>query len=119
MVSVPGTAIFTFFTSDLREGTTGDNHRAVAFADAAARRQQSVVVLNVGERVKRDCGQVVNTFHCFAIQRLDVAEGVCEAQARYADFVGRQPVEHEGIVGVGAVGDGDLARFFALRMRLL
>ena len=41
------------------------------------------------------------------IQRLDVAERVRELVAGDADFVGGQPVKHEGVVGVGAVGDGD------------
>ena len=41
------------------------------------------------------------------LRRLDVGEGVCELEARHAHLVGREAVEHEGIVGVRAVGDGD------------
>src|ERR1700722_8740991 len=38
-----------------------------------------------------------------------------KAKARGADFVGGQSVEHERVIGVGAVRDGDLAE----RIRIL
>ena len=45
------------------------------------------------------------------VQRLDVGEGVGELVAGDAHLVGGETVKHEGIVGVGAVGDLDLANF--------
>ena len=41
------------------------------------------------------------------VEGLDVGEGVGELEAGDADLVGGEAVEHEGVVGVGAVGDGD------------
>jgi hypothetical protein len=72
-------------------------------------REEGVVILDVWERVKRNGGDVVHTFLRFAVQRLDVAQRVREAQARHANLVGREPVKHEGIVRVGAMRDVDFA----------
>ena len=44
----------------LRKSLGGHDHGAVAVADAAAARQQSVVVLNVGIGVERDGRDVIN-----------------------------------------------------------
>jgi len=48
-------------------------------------------------------------FHCFSVQALDIAQCVLEVEAGRADFVSRQPVEHEGIIGVGTVRNCDFA----------
>ena len=45
-----------------------------------------------------------------AVQGLNVAKRMGEAIAGHADLVGRQAIEHEGVVGVGAMGDGDFHR---------
>ena len=42
------------------------------------------------------------------VEGLDVGEGVVEAIAGDADFVGGEAVEHEGVVGVWAMGDADV-----------
>jgi hypothetical protein len=87
----------------------GDNHGAVTFADAAAASHQGVVVLQVGVGVEGDGGDVVEGLVDGAvIEGLDIGEGVGELVARDANLVGGEAVEHEGVVGVGAVGDADL-----------
>jgi len=45
------------------------------------------------------------------VEGLDVAEGVRKLVAGDADLVGSQAIEHEGVIGVGTVGDGDVERF--------
>jgi hypothetical protein len=89
----------------------GDDHGAVALADAAAATHERVVFLQVGVGVEADGGDVVEGFFAGAlVEGLDVAEGVGEAIAGDADLVGGQAVEHEGVVGVGTMGDGDIDR---------
>ena len=56
-----------------------------------------------------NCGDIVDTFTGLLVQCLDVAERVGETQARGADLVRGQSIEHEGVIGVGAVSHGDLA----------
>ena len=64
------------------EGLGGDDHGAVALADAAAAAHQRVVVLEVGIGVEADGGDVVKGFVAGAdVEGLDVAEGVVEAIA--------------------------------------
>src|SRR5438445_6608980 len=69
-----------------RERARGNDHRTIAFADAAPARQQSIVILNIRISVERDSSYVVHAFLSFAIKRLDVAERVRETQARYTPF---------------------------------
>ena len=97
MVSVPGTAI-------------RDDHRPIALAYASTAGQQCVLVLDVWIRVKRNRRNVVNALPGFVIERLDIAKRMGEAQPRYAHFVGGKSIKHEGIIGIGAVGDRDLAK---------
>src|SRR2546423_2380181 len=70
------------------------------------------MVLNIRIGVEGDRGDVVETLalHRLLVQGLDVAERVRKLEAGYADLVGGESVEHEGIVGVGTVRDADLAR---------
>ena len=87
----------------------GDDHGAVALADAAAATHERVVVLEVGVGVEADGGDVVEGFIAgAAVEGFDVAEGVGEAIAGDADLVGGQAIEHEGVIGVGTMGDGDI-----------
>ena len=105
----------------LGKSLRGHNHGAVAIADAAAARQQSIVVLNIGIGVERDGGDVVNAVALprLLVQRLNVAERVGEAQAGNAHLVGGQRIEHEGVVGVGTVRDADLTGRRAAVRRIL
>src|SRR5689334_25077195 len=61
--------------------------------------------------MKRDCRDVINSFALasLAVQGFDVAESMREAQAWHPDFVRRQSVEHEGIVGIGTMSNRDFA----------
>ncbi len=86
----------------------GDDHGTVPFADAAATAHQRVVLLDVGVSVEADGADIVEgLFACAAVEGLDIAKRVRKAIAGDANFIRRQAVEHEGIVGVGAMGDGD------------
>src|SRR5581483_2462128 len=68
---------------EFRIRPTGNDHRAVALANAASTRQQSVLVLNVGIRVKRNSGHVVKAvaLASFSIQGLDVAKRMSVANS--------------------------------------
>ena len=60
--------------------------------------------------MKRNGSDVVNALfalHRFLIQALDVAESVRKTQARNLDLVRRKTIEHECIVGIGAMGDSN------------
>ena len=108
MVRVPGTAILMLPSSSGASGAGGDDHGAVALAHAAAAAHQRVVLLQVGVGVEADGGDVEESFVAgAAVEGLDVAQGVGEAVAGDADLVGGQAIEHEGVIGVGTVGDGD------------
>ena len=66
------------------------------------------MLLHVGVGVEADRRDVVELLvHGAVVERLDVGEGVGELVARDAHLVGGEAVEHEGVVGVGAVGDRD------------
>ncbi len=59
--------------------------------------------------MEADRGDVVEGFVDGAVvEGLDVGEGVGEFVAGDAHLVGGKAVKHEGVVGVGAVGDADL-----------
>src|ERR1035437_1062585 len=91
------------------ERATGDDHGAVALTNAAAAAHQGVVLLQVGVGVEADGGDVEEGLLLgAAVEGLDVAEGVREPVARDADLVGGQAIEHEGVIGVGTMGDGDV-----------
>ena len=93
----------------VRDRPKGDDHRAVALSDAAATAHQCVVVLHVGVSVKADGGDIVKSIVLSsAIERFNVAQGVGELVSGHADLVCGKSVEHEGIVGVGTVRDGDI-----------
>ena len=112
-----------FFALDfaLRKSLSGHDHGAVAIADAAAAGQQSVIILDVGIGVERDGRDVINAvaFPRLLVQGLDVAKRMSEAQSGNAHLVGGQSIEHEGVVGVGAVRDADLASGRSAARRIL
>jgi len=98
-----------FFKLRHRQLAGGDDHGAVALADAAAAGHQGVVVLQVGVGMEADGGNVVEGLVDGAVvEGLDVGEGMGELVAGDSDLVGGEAVEHEGVVRVGAVGDADL-----------
>ena len=95
----------------VREGElgVGHDHGAVSFADAAAAGHQGVVVLEVGVGVEGDGGDIIEGFvDGLVVEGLDVGQYVGELIAGDPDLVGGKAVEHECVVGVGAVGDTDL-----------
>src|SRR5439155_21375313 len=90
-----------------REGTTADNHRAVAITHAATARKQSVLVGEVSEGVDADGSDFKFAAEGAAVERLDVLQFVAELQLAGVELVMGEGVEHEGVVGVGAVADAD------------
>ena len=91
------------------KGARGDDHGPVTLAYATAARHQRVLILDIRIGMERDRTDVINSLARLLIQGLDVAEGMSEAQACGANFVCGQAVEHEGVVGIGAVGHGNFA----------
>ena len=91
-----------------RELARRDHHGAVALAHGAAAGHQGVGLLHVRIGVEGDGGDIVEGLVDGAlVERLNVGQGMGELEARNAHFVGGEAVEHKGVVGVGAVGDGD------------
>src|ERR1019366_10673801 len=67
-----------------------------------------VRLLHVGISVEGDGGDIVEGLMNGAlVEGLDVGEGMREFEARDAHLVGGEAVEHEGVVGVGAMRDAD------------
>ena len=88
-------------------GLAGDDHRAVAVAHAAAARQQRVLVEQMRIGMDADGGDFQLAAQGPAIERLDVLQFVLEEQVAGVDLVVGQSMKHEGIIGIGAVADGD------------
>ncbi len=82
-----------------------DDHRPVAVAHARAAGQQRVLVEHVGVGVDRDRGDVQFAARRALVQRLDVLQDVLEPPAAGLDFVLRERVKHERVVGIGRVAE--------------
>ena len=85
-----------------------DDHRAVAVAHARAVRQQHVAIGQMRVGVERDRRDLVLAVECGAVERLDVRQHVFELEPWRGDPAARQAVEHERVIGIGAVSDADL-----------
>src|SRR5262245_2758831 len=88
----------------------GHDDRAVVVAHARAVRQQRVLVRKVRVGVERHRGDLVLAVEGGAVQRLDVGEDLVDLDAAGVDGARRQTVEHERVVRVRAVRDGDSHR---------
>ena len=96
---------FTSVDASLRR----DDDRPVLVAHAGAVRQQRVLVDQVRVGVERDRRHLVRALERRAVQRLDVREHLVDDDAAGVDVAARQPEEHERVVGIRAVRDGDPA----------
>ena len=83
--------------------------RTVPVAERGAVRQEHVAVGDVGVGVEGDGGDVELACHRAPVQRLDVGELVVEREALGVDRAVRETVEHESVVGVRTVREGDLS----------
>ena len=102
-----GDSYFDFAQVFRGDWLAGDDHGAVSLADAAAATHERVALLEVGIGVKADGGDVEEGFVLgAAVQGLDIAEGMSEAIAGHAHLIGGEAIKHEGVIGVGAMGDG-------------
>ena len=88
-------------------GSPRDDDRPVAVAEGRAVRKEEVAVGQARVRVEGDGGDGELSRHRAAVQRLDVGELVREREALGVDAPLGERVEHERVVGVGAVRDGD------------
>ena len=90
-----------------RDGLAGDDHRPVVVAHAGAAGAEDVLVGQVGVGVQADGGQLQLALEGPAVERFDIDQLVRELEIAGVDLVVRQGVEHEGVVGIGAVADAD------------
>src|SRR3984957_11474884 len=86
-----------------------DDHRAVTVAHAATARQEGVFIQQLRVGTNADRGHVEFAAKGAAVKRLDVLQFMAELQTAGVNFIVGQRVEHKGVVGVGAVADGDEA----------
>ena len=91
-------------------GPRGNQNRAVLVAHARAVGQQRVAIDQVCVGVERDGRDFVPALKGGTVQRLDIGQHLVDLDAVDANGAARQAVEHERIVRVRAVRDGDLHR---------
>ena len=82
--------------------------RPVAVADAAPAGHERVLVGHVGIGVEGNRGDLVPARARALVQGLDVHELVLDVEVARGHLPLGEAVEHEGVVAVGAVGQGDL-----------
>ena len=107
MVSLPGMAMVLRLGLVERHRLAGDELGAVLVAHAAPGGEQGVLVGEVGEGVDADGRDFQLAFEGPVVEGLDVLELVDELEVAVVELVVGQGVEHEGVVGVGAVPDPD------------
>src|SRR6267143_412904 len=84
--------------------------RTVAISDAGTVGEQGVAIREIRVRMQRDGGDLQLTGERAPVQGFDVAELMHVPAAARVDLPSRHRPKHEGVVGVGAVGDVDRAR---------
>ena len=84
-----------------------DDHGTVTVAHAGAVRQERVAIGEVGERVEGDRGDLEAALECPAVQALDIGEHLLDLEVTSGHGPAREAVEHERVVGIGAVGQGE------------
>ena len=88
-------------------GGAAHEARSVAIAHGCTVREEGVSVAEVGVGVNGDRRDLELSAHGALVQRLDVLELVDVLEPFGIDQPVRERVEHERVVGVGAVGDVD------------
>src|SRR5262249_15559562 len=89
-------------------GLARDEDRTVLIAHARTVRQQRIAIGEMRGRMKRDGGDTAATVTRRAVQRLDVRQDLVDLDAVRTDGVARQTIEHECVIGIRAMRDGDL-----------
>src|SRR6185295_3374477 len=74
--------------------------RSVVIANRSAMRKKSVLLVNVRVSMKADRGDIVRATHRFLVESLNVFEKVLEIQIPSVQFVRREAIEHERVVGI-------------------
>jgi hypothetical protein len=90
-----------------RHRLTRHDHRPVAIPHARPARAQGVQVGEIGVAVQANGRQFEFARECTAIERLDVDQLVRELKLAGVDLAVGKGVEHERVVGVGAVADAN------------
>src|SRR5438034_9580439 len=88
---------------------TRDEAWPVPVPDARSVRQQGIALREIGVGVERDCTHFELPAQGTPVQGLDVRELVDVAPGARVDLPRGERPEHEGVVGVGAVGHVDRA----------
>lgn len=91
------------------EGAFGDQHGSVAVAHAGSAGEQGVLVTDVGVGVNADGGDVQFAARGPLVEGLDILENVFEPQPFGVEAFFRQAEEHERIVRIGRVAQGQRA----------
>ena len=88
----------------------GDQHRAIAIAHAGPAGAKHVAIGEMGVGVQADGRQFQLAVKGPAVERFDIDQFVLEAIAAGVELALGQGVEHEGVVGIGAMADADQQR---------
>ena len=87
-----------------------DDHRTVAVPHARSVRQQHVAIGEMRVGMERNRRNLVLAIECVTIERLDVREHVFQLEPLRGHTAGREAVEHERVIRIGAVSDANLHR---------
>ena len=88
----------------------GNDDGAVAFAEAGAAIEKQVLVANGGIGGEADGGDVVGLCEGGFVEGLDIGKDVGVLVTGSGELVGGEGVEHEGVVGIGRMGELDFDR---------
>jgi len=84
-----------------------DEHRSVAVAHARATGQERVFVAYIGVGMNADRGDVEFAARGALVEGLDVLEDVFETEVGGWDEIFRQGIEHERIIRIGRMAEGE------------
>ena len=90
---------------------SSDDDRAVVVSHTGTMREQQIGVRQVRVGVERDRADLVLSIERGTVQRFDIGEMVAEFDSVPRNFAAGKSVMHERIIGIRAVGDGDLHCF--------
>ena len=96
----------------------GDNDGSITLAETRAGGKENIPVGKIGIGVKGYRRDVVCPAGSFLVQALNVLQNMRKAEGARPDPLCGQPVKHEGIVGVGTVGEFEFLSGGAKMLRL-
>ena len=84
-----------------------DHDGPIPVADARAAWVERVILVNIGIGMQGDGGQVQLAFTRTLVEGFDVLQDVFVNQVSGVDLAFCQAIEHEGVIGIGAVSECD------------